>query len=486
MEEHSAHDASSAPARAIDSPAHVQLRPVAEKERFRSIDVVRGFALLGILVPNIVAFGWPAATMADPTIMDAHLGATDNWNHIGHDITSIFTLGKMMALFSMLFGAGVIVYARKFDEAGARERLGADAINRAHRELGENIAYTCRKCGYDLAALIPEGRIAGDTTCPECGLAQHTPRRLKISTGAGLWYRRTLWLLAIGVFHGLFMWFGDILVWYAVAGLAAVWWVRRWDPKLQIAVGVVGHLVTTILLLGITGLGIWAMQAGKIPGGSLMGDPAAEFEAYTGTVVQATIARLITAASFWFFFLPFFLPGVTGLMMIGMGLTRLGILTGERSTRFYAIMGGVGTVGGLALTASIYYGLKSAMPDYGGMIWQSMSQFVGLPISMGYMGLLIWMLKIGLLKRATAALANVGRMALTNYLLQTLLCTTFFYGHAGGFFGEIDYPGLFAVIASVWTINLVFSAVWLRAFRFGPAEWVWRSLTYWKPQPLRR
>ena len=459
--------------------------PVAEKNRIHALDVVRGFALLGILVPNIVAFGWPAAAMTDPAIMDATLGG-NRWNTIGHDLTSIFTLGKMMALFSMLFGVGVIVYARKFDEANASERLGPDAIDRAHRELGENITYTCKDCGYDLAALLPEGTIAGDATCPECGVAQHTPRRLKLSTGAGLWYRRTLWLLAIGACHALFIWFGDILVWYAVTGLAAVWWLRRLNPKLQITLGVLGHLASTVLLLGASLAGVWAIEHGKIPEGTLMGDPVSEFEAYTGGVLDATLARLVSALSFWFMFLPLFLPGVTGLMLIGMGLARLGIITGARSTRYYAVLASVGTVGGLALTTGLFYGLEAVSPTHGSFLWQSMSQFVGIPISLGYMALLIWILKLGILRLATTALANVGRMALSNYLLQSLLCTTFFYGHAGGYYGKVDYPGLFAVIAGVWIINLVFSAAWLRFFRFGPAEWAWRSLNYWKPQPLRR
>jgi uncharacterized protein len=126
------------------------------------------------------------------------------------------------------------------------------------------------------------------------------------------------------------------------------------------------------------------------------------------------------------------------------------------------------------------------LPDLGGFIWQSFSQFIGIPISLGYMGLLIWIVRLGALNWLTSALANVGRMALSNYLLQTILCTSFFYGYGGGYFAEIDYPGLFAVVGSVWLINLVFSALWLRAFRFGPAEWAWRSLTYWELQPMRR
>lgn len=428
--------------------------PITESRRFETIDVVRGFALLGILVPNIVAFAWPAAAMADPSVIDERLGESA-WNTVGHEITSVFFLGKMMALFSMLFGAGVIVYARKFERPDR-----------------------CRRCGYDLAGL------SGDAACPECGSSERGAA--KLSAGWWLWYRRVAWLLAIGVAHAVLLWFGDILVWYAVVGLGAVWWVRRWNPKLQIALGFAAHLVSTLLMLGISFFGIWALENGKIPGGEIMGDPAAEYAAYTGGYLGQFPSRLGALVGFWFIFGPLFFPGITGLMMIGMGLTRMGILTGERPTRLYALMAILGIVGGLGLTATLFYGLTSADPEHGGFIWQSISQFVGIPVSLGYMGALIWIVKLGVLRRLTRLLANVGRMALSNYLLHTVLCTLFFYGHGLGQFGEIGYPGLFAVVAAVWVVNIVFSALWLKAFRFGPAEWAWRSLTYWKLQPIRR
>ena len=437
--------------------------PITAKQRIQAIDVVRGFALLGILVPNIVAFGWPMAAMSDPGVIDAQLG--DNpWNQTGHDITSIFFLGKMMALFSMLFGAGVVIYARKFDGDG------------------EGITYACARCRYDLTGLAPDGSRA---TCPECGRDQQVPRRLPLTIGASLWYRRIAWLLAIGFVHAVFLWFGDILVWYAVAGLMAVWWVRRWNPKLQIGMGLGLHLLSTLIFTGAMLAGVLAVKSGNIEPENLTEDPTREFAGYAGGYLLALKTRAISLIFLWIMG-ALFMPAVTGLMMIGMGLTRMGVLTAERPTKLYAWMAGLGLIGGLGLTATLYLGLQSYWPDYGGFVWQGFSQFVGIPISLGYMGLLIWLVRIDVLSWATGLLANVGRMALSNYLLHTLLCTTFFYGYGFGYFGKIGYPGLFAVVAVVWTVNLVFSACWLRFFRFGPAEWAWRSLTYWKLQPLRK
>lgn len=404
----------------IDSP-----RPKAEPERIETLDLVRGFALLGILVPNIIAFGWPVAAMSGPGYMDEMLGERA-WNTIGHDITSIFFLGKMMALFSMLFGAGVVIYARKFDGAAP------------------------------------------------------------LSRGAGLWYRRMGWLLLIGVLHGALLWFGDILVWYAVTGLALVWWLRRLDPRLLIGLGVAAHLFSSLLMLGLSFLGILAVQQGHISSDEIMGNPITEINGYMGTYLDTLAVRVPTVLMFWFLYGPLFFPGVTGLMMIGMGLMRTGVLSGERSTRFYVVTAALGLIGGLGITVALYFGLTAASAEYGGFLWQSLSQFVGIPISLGYLAVLVLMLRFGIMRRLTRLLGNVGRMALSNYLLQTVLCTSFFYGYGGGYFLKVTYPGLFAVIGAVWVVNIVFSAVWLRFYRFGPAEWVWRCLTYWRVLPIRR
>ena len=90
------------------------------------------------------------------------------------------------------------------------------------------------------------------------------------------------------------------------------------------------------------------------------------------------------------------------------------------------------------------------------------------------------------LQTLTRPFAAVGRTALTNYLLQTVLCTTIFYGHGLGWFGSVDRLGQLGVVFGVWTVQLIVSPLWLKRFRYGPAEWAWRSLTYGKLLPLRR
>ena len=107
-------------------------------------------------------------------------------------------------------------------------------------------------------------------------------------------------------------------------------------------------------------------------------------------------------------------------------------------------------------------------------------------VSLGYVGLVMLACRTAALRPFTRPFAAVGQTALTNYLLQTVLCTTIFYGHGLGWFGSVDRVGQVGVVAAVWALQLVASPLWLRRFRFGPAEWAWRSLTYGERQPLRR
>jgi hypothetical protein len=432
--------------------------------------------------PTSLRSGGPAAAMTDPAIMDATLGE-NRWNTIGHDLTSIFTLGKMMALFSMLFGVGVIVYARKFDEANASERLGPDAIDRAHRELGENITYTCKDCGYDLAALLPEGTIARDLP--------RVRRRAAHAPPPQALHRR-----------------GVVVPPHAVAprdrGVpCAVHLVRR-HPRLvrrgrarrrlvgpqagtpnsrspSACSGTLQHDPDGRLRSSASG----PIEHGKIPEGRSWATPPSS-RPTPGAIWTPSAARLVSALSFWFMFLPLFLPGITGLMMIGMGLTRLGILTGERPTRLYAGSPARHSSAGSLSPQACSTGSRAVSPTHGRFLWQSMSQFVGIPISLGYMGCSSGSSGSVSSARSPAPSPTSGAWRSPTTSSRPSSARPSSTGTASATSAEIDYPGLFAVIAAVWIINLVFSAVWLRFFRFGPAEWAWRSLTYWEIQPMRR
>ena len=115
----------------------------------------------------------------------------------------------------------------------------------------------------------------------------------------------------------------------------------------------------------------------------------------------------------------------------------------------------------------------------------SVINWVGIGVSLGWMGILILICHRGCRSWIGNALAAVGRMALTNYLLQSLLCTYIFYGYGLGLYGSVERTGQMAVVVSVWIVQLILSPLWMKHFRFGPAEWAWRSLSYGRVQPMR-
>jgi uncharacterized protein len=112
--------------------------------------------------------------------------------------------------------------------------------------------------------------------------------------------------------------------------------------------------------------------------------------------------------------------------------------------------------------------------------------WASLLVSLGWVGLIMLVCKRGLFHPLTRCLAAVGQMALTNYLMQTFLCTTIFYGHGFGWFGYVERTGQIAIVFAIWVFQLIVSPLWLHYFRFGPAEWVWRALTYLSLPPMRR
>jgi uncharacterized protein len=413
------------------------LSPVSSNERIASIDVLRGVALLGILSINIWAFALPYIVFNDPR-------AAGGWSPINKGVWIFFHLlceQKMMSLFSMLFGAGLIVMVQRSDARGT--------------------------------SLL------------------------------GIYYRRICWLLVFGLLHVFLLWEGDILVPYALCGFL-LYPFRRLRPRLQIFLGTLVFLSQVLLT---TGLGLLVVHLQEMTGPN--NDRGTEEErqlrrmleeeifpsrdtdaqikrhrggyaAQFGQRAADTLAEEIPGFLFWAG------PRAGGLMLIGMGLMQLRIFSAQRSFRFYVRLAVLGYLLGLPL---IGYGILGMMKhdfdDLRQLLWSDHFNYVGsLFVALGHVGLVMLICKAGLLEGLTSRLAAVGRMALSNYLLQSLLCTTLFEGWGLGLFGELDRIELVGVIAVIWLIQLVLSPIWLRYFRFGPMEWLWRSLTYWKWHPL--
>ncbi len=174
-------------------------------------------------------------------------------------------------------------------------------------------------------------------------------------------------------------------------------------------------------------------------------------------------------------------------MLLGMALFKWGVLTAERSGRFYRISALVGFCIGmpvviLGIVRNFAEGWSFDFSMFKGVQFNYWGSIL---VSLAYISIIMLISKSSKWNKFTFPFAAVGRMALTNYLMHTLVLTTIFYGHGLGLFGKVERKEQILFIVGLWTIQLIGSPLWLRHFRFGPAEWLWRSLTYWKIQPMR-
>jgi uncharacterized protein len=228
------------------------------------------------------------------------------------------------------------------------------------------------------------------------------------------------------------------------------------------------------------------MQSFWAPGAE---EIAAEVAGYGGSWLQQQPFRaqemtMMVANSLFFYML----WRVGGMMLVGMALYKWGVLSAAKSKKFYAIAAVVGLAVGYPI---IYRGIVLRFADGWTMVYGffagSTWNYVGSAfVAWGYIALVMLCVKSGAFAKLQRWLSNAGRMAFTNYLLQTVICTLIFYGHGLGLFGRVPRTGQILIVFGVWIFELWLSTFWLARFRFGPAEWLWRTLTYFKPQPMRR
>ena len=215
---------------------------------------------------------------------------------------------------------------------------------------------------------------------------------------------------------------------------------------------------------------------------------ASEVAAYRGAWADVQHVRLIEALDMQFSAIPLFLfwRG-RGLMLIGMALFKLGVFNAARSPKFYLRLVGVTGVIGFSL---IGYGAVQLIdqnwdPGYSLLQHGGVYNYLGsIAVALFYVGCMMLIAQNRVWPVAQARLAAVGRMAFTNYILQSVIATIFFYGYGFGFFGSVERWGQFLIVLLIWTFQLWLSPIWLSRFRFGPLEWLWRSLTYFKFQPM--
>jgi uncharacterized protein len=300
------------------------------------------------------------------------------------------------------------------------------------------------------------------------------------------------WLLLFGLLHAHLLWYGDILYTYALCGMI-VFLFRRKSPR--------SLFVLSAVFLGIGSaiacLNGWSMQFWPPASISSLAQswlPSAdeiqhELAAYRGGWLAQMPERMSSAA---FFETMLFLLSTAwksiGNMLFGMALFKCGILTGQRSRSLYARMAIAGFIIGLPIVALGVWRNYAASWDirYSFFFGAQYNYWGAVIVDIGWIGAVMLLCGTNWLAPVKSALAAVGRTAFSNYILQTLICTTLFYGHGFGLFGSISRSGQILIVVAVWIVQLLISPLWLRYFAYGPLEWLWRSLTYWRRMPFRR
>ena len=393
--------------------------PTVPGQRIEAIDVIRGFALLGILLMNILAFGLPFRAYFDPTVD----GAVSGVDFGVYFTVELFAEGVMRALFSMLFGAGVVILA--------------------------------------------------------------TGERAK---SAGVYYRRQLLLLAFGLVDAfVLLWTGDILVAYALAGLV-LYPLRNWQPKALFATAALAFVYLALFYAAMFAMLKWVPdQAGLTasfhPPPEALAREALKFE---GSYSQSFFINAGDVLGLYAVYPLFLLWDALACMVLGMALYKTGVLRGQRSVRFYAHLAAWGLGIGLAVN-----GFELLMKISSGFAVQwvsgvsTVTNDIGrVSMAIGFLSLIAIVCSQGWLGSARRALAAVGRMALSNYILQSVLGLLVFHSLGLALWDQLPRHQLYLVVLGEWIIIAVVSVAWLRRYRFGPLEWLWRSLTYGRPQPM--
>jgi uncharacterized protein len=386
--------------------------------RIGALDVLRGVGVLGILPVHVQSFAMIVAARVTPSLSGSLEGA-NGWVWLA---TAVLADGTFIAIFATLFGAGLLLLSPRGSETEA-------AVERRHR-------------------------------------------------------RRMAWLLVIGLGHAYLLWYGDMLVTFAVCG-AVVFGARTLTPARLLARGALAIAAAALIALGVGWslpwwpagttarfLEVWAPSPETID---------REVAAYRGgwlgqmahrvpTAVQVETSQL-ALRGFW---------QTSGLMLVGMALFKLGVLSGTRPARFYAALAGVGF--GVGLPIAGYAAARGRALDWDVAdfmrIGQQLTYWSDLAMGLGWIGLVMLLWRAGWRAPAVAA---VGRTALSNYLLQTIVCTTIFYGHGLGLFARVDRVGQLLIVLPVWALQLAGSRWWTRRFAAGPVEGIWRSLARANP-----
>ena len=429
----------------ISSP---QLTPLEAMERIQSLDVMRGIVLFGILLMNINGYGLYLA-YSDPTVS----GGSTGLNLYTWMTTTMFFEGTMRALFSLLFGVGMFIFLNRLVKKGA----GVNA--------------------------------------------------------ADIYFRRLTWLLIFGLIHGyLLLWVGEILYQYALMGFL-VYSFRSMAPK---------KLILTAVFLFCIGTARnyldFKIARELVENADLaetyeakdreltkeLKEAKSEWEGILSKRSEEAITEAVEKLNQGYFGVVAHLAptnfefdtvwpyrqdlwDVLSMMLIGIALFRWNVLSAEKSLKFYGLMALTGYAIGLAIN---YYEMKIILNDNFSFLSLRESEITyywgRVFVAMGHIAMIMIFCKSNFLNWLKSGLASVGKMALTNYIMHSVICMIVFTGVGFGLFNKLERYELLYVVFSIWIFQLILSPIWLRYFHFGPMEWLWRNLSYQKVHPIRK
>jgi uncharacterized protein len=426
--------------------------PTRAAERILALDVIRGLAVLGILLMNILGFGLSGGAYMYPIDIAGGNTGPNLWAWIAE---MFYFEGTMRGLFTLLFGAGVVLYTSRLEKAGLGLR------------------------------------------------------------SADLYFRRNLWLWVFGLFNAwVLLWSGDILYFYGLAALFL--YVFRHQPVRRLIV--IGLLLLSIQSIVSTRAYLDAsagranatvLEARQEKGEQLSIDEERQLDAWNGAKKnvhpkpeQLAEGKAMARGSYasaaqrahlraWGAETEFFatkgLWECLGMMMIGMALFKTGAFTLGWSTRAYATMLVLGYGFGLAVNYwEIRHVIDSNFEPLASLLPWTVTYDIGrVPTTLGHVGLAMLLVRQCALRALLKPFAAAGQMALTNYLAQSVICLFVFTGAGLGLFGYLQRYQLYYVVLAIWIVELAWSPIWLANFRYGPMEWLWRSLTRWERQPMR-
>lgn len=416
------------------SPSKQQkIHPINPHERIEALDITRGVAVLGILILNIWSFGWPKEVFDYPSMLSHLDGASlATWAYI-----HTFVEGSQRAVFSILFGAGSLMILHRLEQ-----KQPAPDVKKLYR-------------------------------------------------------RRLYFLVMFGLIDAyIFMWPADILFVYGLCGFL-LFYLRHMKVHSLIILSLLVFSVPTLIraveyqqtVQLKQDKTLWQTELDKtrpnftdekfqkaitiMQDGSLL-------QVFKKQAVGSLILQTVVTVKWWFM-------DALGTMLIGMALYRAGILTLSASRSAYGIMLLMGY--GIGLPVSVWETTTLITSDFN-PLQQALTAFsydIGrIAMACGHLAIILIFCQTTGWIRIKKSLASVGQMALSNYLAQSILCAIIFYSFGFGLYGKLPGYMLYYVVLAIWVIQIIWSIVWLKHYRFGPFEWLWRSLTYGRIQPLKK